>query len=274
MKKRMKIMLADKRAEKDTQLHLLRSHLEITAESKAIQKEIEKNPSNTELWMKKGLELAKQMHFREAIEAYSIGLSHNPFHALSLRHRGHRLISTYRFEEAAFDFELSSRLDPSNWDTWYHLGLAYYLIGYFKRANIAYSRCLEMTKKNQEELVAIVDWKWLTLMRLGKAEEAKEVLQLVDEKTEPGENTVYKERVLMYKGHIKPESILESITGYADDDFGDFELATQGYGVAMYYYFNGDIEKTLDLFKRILKHDTFWSAFGFIAAYQDEKRLK
>jgi len=273
MNKRMKISVTDKRAEKDTQLHLLRSKLELTKETKAIQKEIEKNPSSTELWMKKGLELAKQMHFREAIEAYSIGLSHNPFHALTLRHRGHRLISTYRFEEATFDFELSSRLDPSNWDTWYHLGLAYYLIGDFERANNAYSRCLDMTKEDQEELVAIVDWKWLTLMRLGKIEEAKEVLQLVNEKTEPGENTVYKERVLMYKGKIKPENILENIPGYEGDGFGDFELATQGYGVSMFFYFNGEKEKAFDLFRRILQHDTFWSAFGFIAAYQDEKRL-
>jgi len=274
MSNRMNISITDKRAKKDTQLHLLRSKLEFTDEAKAIQKEIDKNPCSTELWMKKGIELAKQMHFREAIEAYSIGLSHNPFHALSLRHRGHRLISTYRFEEAAFDFELSSRLDPSNWDTWYHLGLAYYLMGDFERANNAYTRCLEMTKDDQEELVAIVDWKWLTLMRLGKDEEAKAVLQLVDEKTNPGENIVYKERVLMYKGDIKPETILKSIPGYAGDAFGDFELATQGYGVAMYYYFNGGKEKTFELFDRILKHDTFWSAFGFIAAYQDAKRLK
>jgi len=274
MNKRIKITVTDKRAEKDTQLHLLRSKLEFTEETKAIQKEILKNPCSTELWMKKGIALAKQMHFREAIEAYSIGLSYNPFHALSLRHRGHRLISTYRFEEAAFDFEFSSRLNPANWDTWYHLGLAYYLIGDFERANKAYSRCLEMTKEDQEELVAIVDWKWLTLMRLGKVKEAKEVLQLVDEQTEPGENTVYKERVLMYKGGIKPENILESIPRHASDKFGDFELATQGYGVAMYYYFNGQKEKTFDLFMRILKHDTFWSAFGYIAAYQDEKRLK
>ena len=123
MNKRMKITVTNKRAKKETQLQLLRSNLEFTDETKAIQKELDKSPLSTELWMKKGLELAKQMHFKEAIEAYSIGLSHNPFHALTLRHRGHRLISTYRFEEAAFDFELSSRLDPSNWDTWYHLCL-------------------------------------------------------------------------------------------------------------------------------------------------------
>ncbi len=274
MNKRMKITVTNKRAEKDTQLHLLRSNLEFTDETKTIQKEIDKNPLSAELWMKKGLELAKQMHFREAIEAYSIGLSHNPFHALTLRHRGHRLISTYRFEEAAFDFELSSRLDPSNWNTWYHLGLAYYLIGDFERANKAYTRCLEMTKNDQEELVAIVDWKWLTLMRLGKVDEAKEVLNLVNKKTNPGENIAYKDRVLMYKGEIKLESILDSITDCEGSDFEDFELATQGYGVAMYYYFNGGKEKAFELLNRILKHDTFWSAFGFIAAYQDIKRLK
>jgi tetratricopeptide (TPR) repeat protein len=269
-KQKMKITVTNERAEKATQVHSLRSELAYTDEVKEIQKLIELDMENTDLWMKKGLELAKQMHFREAIESYSIGLSYNPFHALSLRHRGHRLLSTYRFQEAVFDFELSSRIDPKNWDTWYHLGLAYYLIGDFERANNAYTRCFEITRHDQDELVAIVDWKWLTLMRLGREEEARKILDYVNTDTESGENHVYKNRVLMYKGEVKPEAVLD----YNDKEFADLELATQGYGVAMYYYFNGQQEKTFELFDLILKNDTYWSAFGYLAAFQDKKRLK
>lgn len=269
-KQKMKMTVTKERAEKATQVHSLKSELEYTNEVKEIQKLIKMDIENTDLWMKKGLELAKQMHFREAIESYSIGLSYNPFHALSLRHRGHRLLSTYRFQEAVSDFELSSRIDPKNWDTWYHLGLAYYLIGDFERANNAYTRCFEITRHDQDELVAIVDWKWLTLMRLGREEEARKILDYVSNDTESGENHVYKNRIMLYKGELKPEEVLD----YNDKEFADLELATQGYGVAMYYYFNGQQEKTFELFDLILKNDTYWSAFGYLAAYQDQKRLK
>lgn len=270
MSNRMTATIKNERAKKETQVHLLRSNLEFSEEVKEIQKQIDKDPTNIELWIKKGIELSKQMLFREAVEAYSEGLCHNPFHALTLRHRGHRLISTYRFEEAAYDLELSSRLDSTNWDTWYHLGLAYYLIGDFERANNAYTRCQEITSEEQDELVALVDWKWLTLMRLGRVEEAKKILDLVNKDTKSGENFVYKNRILMYKGEMKPEEVLD----YEGAEFADLELATQGYGVAMYYYFNGEKEKAFELFKLILENNSYWSAFGFLATYQDEKRLK
>lgn len=265
----MKISVTDERAKKETQLHLIRSCLQYTDEVKEIEKQLVDDPGNTELWMKKGLELSKQMHFREAIESFSIGLSYNPFHALTLRHRGHRQLSVYRFEEGAFDLEMSSRLDPSNWDTWYHLGLAYYLVGDFERSDQAYTRCLELTRSDQDEMVAIVDWKWMTLMRLGKEEEASKLLELVDTNTEAGENIAYKNRVLMYKGEMDPEKVLD----YDDSEFRDLELATQGYGVAMYHYFNGEKEKAFNLFNLILEKDTFWSAFGYLAAYQEKKRM-
>jgi len=201
------------------------------------------------------------MLFREAIEAYSIGLTFNPFHALLYRHRGHRLISIRRFHEAALDLELSSRLDPTNWDTWYHLGLAYYLLEDFARAEKAYKRCLEITNSD-ELMVAIVDWYWMTLMHLGKKEEADKLLELVSENTDPGENLSYKRRVLMYKGIIQPEELIE----YEGAEFPELELATQGYGLANYYLLLGEKEKAKELFERILKYSSFWSSFGYIAS--------
>ena len=265
----IKITVTKERAKKETQLHLIRSSLQYTDEVKEIEKQIMDDPGNTELWMKKGLELCKQMHFREAIESFSTGLSNNPFHALTLRHRGHRQLSVYRFEEGAFDLEFSSRLDPTNWDTWYHLGLAYYLVGDFERSDQAYTRCLEITRSDQEKLVAIVDWKWMTLMRLGKEDEASKLLELVDTNAEAGENIAYKNRILMYKGEMDPEKVLD----YDNFEFRDLEFATQGYGVAMYYYFNGEKDKAFYLFNSILEKDTFWSAFGYLAAYQEKKRM-
>ena len=106
-------------------------------------------------------------------------------------------------------------------------------------------------------------------MRLGKEEEASELLKLVDINTEAGENIAYKNRVLMYKGQMDPEKVLD----YDDSEFRDLELATQGYGVAMYYYFNGKMDKASNLINLILEKDEFWSAFGYLAAYQEKKRM-
>lgn len=262
----MHIDVTDTTATKETQVQFNRSNLPLSEEVKEIEKEIEKNPSDCELWMRKGIALSKQMLFKEAVEAYSVGLSYNPFHALTYRHRGHRYLSIRCFAEAAADLELSSRLDPSNWDTWYHLGLAYYLLKDYKRAARAYRACLDITD-SEDKLVAIVDWYWMTAKRLGNEKLAAELLEMVNENTDPGENLSYKRRILMYKGIIKPEDLMQ----FEGAEFPDLEIATQGYGLSNYYYLNGDMEKSNAVLKQILTIKSFWSAFGFLAALVDAK---
>lgn len=258
------ITVDEKRAEKDTQVFFKRSGLEFSEDVKSIESEIKNDPANTELWMKKGLALAKQMLCREAAEAFSIGLTYDPFNWLILRHRGHRYLSIYNFEGAAADLELASRI-KKDWDVLYHLGLSYYLIGDFMRADEVYTRCLDITDKSEINLVAIVDWKWLTLKRLGKDKEASEILRLVDEKTEAGENQAYKDRLMVYKGIKTPEEGMS----FNNEEFADLEVSTRGYGIAMNYYFNGDKAKARELLNKIYECDGYWSAFGYLAAYQE-----
>jgi len=267
MAKFMQIPLSDIRADKYSQVQMERSNIKNTSEVLEIEKKLEKSPENCELWMEKGLALAKQMLFREAIEAFSIGLSYCPFHALTYRHRGHRLISIRRFSEAAADFEISSRIDPSNWDTWYHLGLSYYLLGQYERAARTYKTCYEMSN-GTPELVAVADWYWMTLMRLGRKEEADKLLENISENTDAGENTSYLRRLLMYKGIIKPEELID----YEGAAIIDLEIATQGYGLSNYYYLQGDIEKSNKALKMVLEHDRMWSAFGYLAAGVDAQK--
>lgn len=259
------ITVDEKRAEKDTQVFLKRSSLEFSEDVKNIEAEIMKDPANPELWMKKGLALSKQMLCREATEAFSTGLTYDPFNWLILRHRGHRYLSTYNFESAAADLELASRIKKDDWDVLYHLGLSYYLMGDFMRADEAYTRCLDITDRTEINLVAVVDWKWLTLKRLGKDKEASEILGFVDEKTEAGENQAYKDRLMVYKGIKTPEEGMI----FDNEEFADLEISTRGYGIAMNYYFNGDKAKSGELLNKICECDGYWSAFGYLAAYQE-----
>lgn len=89
----MHIDVTDTTATKETEIQFNRSKLPVSDEVRAIDRELEADPSNCELWMRRGIALSKQMLFKEAVESYSKGLSFNPFHALTYRHRGHRYLS-------------------------------------------------------------------------------------------------------------------------------------------------------------------------------------
>lgn len=209
--------------------------------------------------MELGLALAGSWRYQQAIDAYSEGLYRDPFNALLYRHRGHRFISTRRFEAAAADLELSTRLDPGNWDTWYHLGLAYYLLGNFDRAESAYLKCYELTQEDDDgSLVAVSDWLWMTLMRQGKEDKASLILEKIHADMVVGENTSYHRRLIMYKGLLNPGNLIS-------EDAADLEIATYGYGVGNYYLVTGRKEEALDTFQKVVS-GSYWPAFGFIAA--------
>ncbi len=248
------------------QVQLEKSDIQLSNEVLQIQDEIDKEPKNYELWIKKGLALSKQKLFREAIEAYSIYITYRPFDGIVYRHRGHRLISVCRFEEAAADLEMAVRLDPENWDSWYHLGLAYYLLKDYKRAELAYKRCYEITETT-DALVAVLDWYWMTLSRLNRIEEANKLIECINKDTDCGENYAYLRRILMYKGLIKPEELIVTEGAFIPE----LEIATQGYGLSNYYYINNNIEKSNEILKLIINEakETMWSAFGYLSALVD-----
>ena len=225
------------------------------------------NPGDPENWLKKGHSLAREMKFREAIAAYSLGLCQDPFHALLLRFRGHRYLSVRFFQQGAADLELSSRLNAENWDTWYHLGLAYYLLGDYARAEAAYEACLPLTPATNDPTLwpAITAWLWRTKIKLGKAEEAKGLLLEVDPAFDAGENQFYQNCVCVYAGYAKPEILKAASDGIS--------AATQGYGLCVYYESIND-EKMAQETRQWVLENGYWAAFGFLAAEADAARAK
>ena len=81
------------------------------------------------------------------------------------------------------------------------------------------------------------------------------------------ENDSYHQRLLMYKGLVEPEVVLNPA------DASPMNLATQGYGVGNWFYYNGDVAKAKDIFQQVLS-GLSWSAFGYIAAEADLKRME
>ena len=72
----------------------------------------------------------------------------------------------------------------------------------------------------------------------------------------------------MYKGELAVEELFET-----DNDDAALSLATQGYGVANWYLYNGDTTRAKEILEQVLD-GTSWAAFGYIAAEADMKRLQ
>ena len=104
----------------------------------------------------------------------------------------------------------------------------------------------------------------MTYRRLGRDEDAAKVLEDIKEDMDVIENFAYHKRLLMYKGLVDPEELL-------DPNADELDLATQGYGVANFYFVNGDADKAREILDKVLE-GKYWSAFGYIAAEADVKR--
>lgn len=208
-------------------------------------------------WMNLGLELRKQMLFREAIEAYSQGLCLEPFHSLLYRHRGHALVNIGCYAMGASDFEMCLRVDPSNWSAWYHLGLAYHLMGDYERACQAYKECMSRSYDDYYK-ICCTDWYCMTLMKLGHLDEAKALASRITPDMEPGDAYGYLGRDLVYAGLRDPEEVLEE--AYRDNDH---MFATGAYGIAVYYeYMKHDEKRALEILHAIKERNTLWSGFA------------
>lgn len=249
--------------------------------------QLAKNPKSEDAIIWVGRRQAYLWRYRDAIDTFSKGLAIHPDSYKLYRHRGHRYITVREFDRAVADLEKAASLiasvpdevepdgapnkygkprSTSHSNIWYHLGLAYYLKGDFTNALRAYQECMKFSK-NDDMRVATLDWLYMTYRRLGRHGAAKQLLDQVTPKMEILENESYHKRLLMYKGEVKPEALLD--TRNADD----LTIATQGYGVGNWYLVEGDRAKAREIFEKVVAGRQ-WAAFGYIAAEADLKRMQ
>lgn len=249
----------------------------------------EANPGSVDniIWL--GRRQAYLWGYNEAIDTFSKGIAQHPDEPRLYRHRGHRYITVRDFDNAIADLERAAALIEGTEDEvepdgapnaagiptstlhtniWYHLGLAYYLQGRFDEALKAYRHCLAASKNNDMQ-VATLDWLYMTLRRLGQEEEAQAAIAEVHADMELLENYAYHRRLLMYKGEMSPDSLLQ----VDNEEDAALTLATQGYGVGNWHQVNGDTEKAKEIFQQVLG-GTYWAAFGYLAAEADLKRME
>jgi hypothetical protein len=109
-------------------------------------------------------------------------------------------------------------------------------------------------------LVAATDWLYMTYRKIGNSESANSLLTGINKRMDIMENKSYHNRLLMYKGNKKPSELFD-----LDQNNADIYLITQGYGVGNWYYYNGQTNKALEIFEKLLESQS-WHAFGYLAA--------
>lgn len=256
--------------------------------SRAI-KDFEANPSEDNyIWY--GRREGYYYHFDKAIQIFTEGIQEYPQSYKLYRHRGHRYISMRKFDDAIADFEkavtlmegkpievepdgqpnkLNIPLSNTQFNVWYHLGLAHYLKGDFAKAEEAYKQCMQASNNN-DLFIATADWLYMTFRRQGKQKDADELLAMVVVDMPIIENDAYFNRLMLYKGLKKVDEVLNPDP--ESEDF-DLALATQGYGVGNWYLYTGDTTKAKEIFERVVGGRHF-SSFGFIAAEAELARWK
>ena len=234
-----------------------------TEELTAAAAAVEADPNSGDAWMQKGHAFAHISMMREAAECYSRAIACDPFRWEFYRHRAHRFLSCWRFQDAAADFTIASRLNPDDWNVWYHLGLSWFLLRDYEKAEQAYRRCYALSK-NDKDLIAVTDWLWMTLNRLGKSEEADALLVPIHPDMEAGSGTAYLARLLMYKGLKTPEELLAA----DPEKVADLEIITMGFGIGNYYLLHGQTERGYQVMEQVVRTgdaSNGYFAFAYLA---------
>ncbi len=247
----------------------------------------EKTPEDADAIIWLGRRTAYLGQIREAAAIFSLGIETHPKDPRMYRHRGHRFISLRLFDQAIDDLEAAGELiegtldeiEPDgipnerntpvsslHFNVWYHLGLAYYLVGDYESALSCYEECLKVSDI-PDKLVATTHWTYMTLRLLERKEEAEDLLAPITESMDIIENQHYHRLLLMYKGIVTPDQVMDEAR-----KLGPLAVATVGYGVGNWYLYNEREEKAVEIYNEIL--DTGgWSGFGYIAAEADLKWL-
>lgn len=237
------------------------------------------NEADSILWL--GRRTAYLGRYKNAVRIFSSGAVLFKDDARFYRHRGHRYLTLRCFDDAIRDFERAVRLTQGKPDEiepdglpnsqniptstlkaniWYHLGLAQYLKGDFVRALQAYEEAQKVSSNNDMR-VATTYWHYMTLRRLGKKKEAKKILKAFAGKIEVIENGDYLKLIRLNRGEIQAETLLSEIRG----DANTLESASLGYGIGNYFLYNGDKEKAMTIFRKIVAGNQ-WASFGYVAA--------
>ena len=249
------------------------------AEAKAYY---EANPEDVEALIWYGRRTAYLGQYAQAIAIFSKGIEKHPNEPKLYRHRGHRYISIREFDKAITDLEKAAELiqgtpneiEPDGMpnamnipvsslhgNIYYHLGLAYYLVGNYEKAYEAYLKCRD-SGSHYDNIVSSTHWLYMIQQRMGNPAKADSLLAPIHPDSTVIENQSYADLCKLYKGWIPVDSLIQQGPG------GNPSNDAVRYGVANWYLYHSDTTKAKEMMEGLLETNTF-ASFGYIAAEQD-----
>ena len=222
------------------------------------------DPRNVDRIIALGLAQSAARQFREAIETFTKGLAVAPNNAMLYRWRGHRYLSVREFDKAYADLTKGLAIDPNNYGILYHLGIVNFVRGDFRRAAELFTRA-QPRAPDPGELAGSTDWLWMSLMRAGRANEARAMLARRPDTVKI--TNAYTQRLKLYRSEITPEQV------FTPADTADVQMATLAYGIGNWYLVRGDAATARSWFDRSVKSGG-WPGFGFIMSEVELRRVK
>ncbi len=219
--------------------------------------------------------------YRDAIATFTRGVERFPEDARFYRHRGHRFLTVRSLEAAIADFTRAAELErgrpdaiepdgapnaagiplsTTQFNIWYHLGLAHFLKGDWTRALEAYDECLAVST-NPDLEVATAYWRYMTLRRLGRDADADASIAFAADTMTLLENDGYLDLLRLFRGDVDVTAVLPPTPAGAMD----VANSTAAFGVGMWHRLNGRDAEATDIFRRIVAGGQ-WAAFGSLAA--------
>ena len=228
------------------------------------QRAVDADPRSVQKLITLGIAQSGARQMQEAVRTFTRALAIEPENPILYRWRGHRNLSVRNFDQAMADFTRGYGMDSTVYGILYHLGVLRFVRGDFNAAADAFRRAQPLAP-DAGELAGSTDWRWMSLMRAGRASEAAAMLARRPDSLPT--TVAYARRLKLYRGEIGPEQLL------TPSDTGDVELATLAYGLGNWYLVRGDTTRARAAFRRSVASGG-WPAFGFIAAEAELKRLR
>jgi tetratricopeptide (TPR) repeat protein len=222
------------------------------------------DPRSIRRFMELGAAQSAARQFREAVETYTAALAVAPDDPMLYRWRGHRHLSLRDFARAEADLARGLLLGSGDYGLLYHLGIVHFARGEFSQAAATFTRALQ-SPPNAGEAAGSTDWLWMALMRAGRPDQARALLERRPDSLPA--NNAYARRLQLYRGEIAPEAVLTPA------DTGDVQVATLAYGAGNWHLVQGDTARAVEWFERSVRSGG-WPAFGFIVSEQELRRLR
>ncbi len=240
----------------------------------------DERPADEEAAIWVGRRLGYLAQYPEAIAHYTRALEQHPESYRLLRHRGHRYITTRRLAEAVADLSRAEEfaegqlnavepdgapnpagipIGTDRGNILYHLGLAQYLLGDFESAQGTFAWRARIDG-NADNRASTAYWRFLSLARLGRMDEALGATAGVREGDELLENFAYHELVLLFRGERTEAQLEERLAGLSGSS-----AHALAYGIGAWHWVEGREAEALDRWRAIVADDTRMDAFGFIA---------